>query len=49
MIKRLFASILLAAAGLANASGEGVAWDRFPTEKLADQASLQHGAKLFVN
>jgi ubiquinol-cytochrome c reductase cytochrome c1 subunit len=49
MIKRLFASILLAAAGFANAASDGVAWDRFPTEKLADQPSLQHGAKLFVN
>jgi ubiquinol-cytochrome c reductase cytochrome c1 subunit len=49
MIKRLLASILLAAAGIANAAGDGVAWDRFPTEKLADQASLQNGAKLFVN
>jgi ubiquinol-cytochrome c reductase cytochrome c1 subunit len=49
MIKRLFASLLLAVASLANASGEGVAWDSFPTEKLADQVALQHGAKLFVN
>jgi ubiquinol-cytochrome c reductase cytochrome c1 subunit len=49
MIKRLLASILLAAAGIANAASEGVAWDRFPTEKLADQAALQNGAKLFVN
>ncbi len=49
MIKRLLASILLAAAGIANAAGDGVAWDRFPTDKLADQASLQNGAKLFVN
>mgnify|MGYP006376805595 FL=1 len=49
MIKRLLASVLLAAAGMAHAAGEGVAWDRFPTEKLADQASLQNGAKLFVN
>ena len=49
IIKRLLASLLLVAAGIANAAGEGVAWDRFPTEKLADQASLQNGAKLFVN
>jgi ubiquinol-cytochrome c reductase cytochrome c1 subunit len=49
MIKRLLVCVLLAAAGLAHAAGDGVAWDRFPTEKLADQPSLQHGAKLFVN
>ena len=49
MIKRLLTSLLLAFAGMAHAASEGVAWDRFPTEKLADQASLQNGAKLFVN
>ena len=37
MIKRLLASILLAAAGIANTASDGVAWDRFPTEKLADR------------
>ncbi len=31
------------------AASEGVAWDKFPTEKLTDQAALQNGAKLFVN
>jgi ubiquinol-cytochrome c reductase cytochrome c1 subunit len=49
MIKRLLASVMLAVAGIASAAGDGLAWDRFPTEKLADQASLQNGAKLFVN
>jgi ubiquinol-cytochrome c reductase cytochrome c1 subunit len=49
MIKKLLVSVLLAIAGVAHAAGDGVAWDRFPTEKLADQPSLQHGAKLFVN
>lgn len=34
---------------LANASGGGYPLDRFPTEKLTDQAALQNGAKLFVN
>ena len=33
----------------ARASSEGVAWDRFPTEKLTDLAALQNGAKLFAN
>ena len=45
-------SLLLA--GLASvtgawAAGDGVAWDRFPTQKLTDAAALQHGAKLFSN
>jgi ubiquinol-cytochrome c reductase cytochrome c1 subunit len=31
------------------ASEGGYAWDRFPTDKLTDVASLQNGAKLFVN
>ena len=34
---------------LAHASGGGYPLDRFPTEKLTDQAALQNGAKLFVN
>ena len=33
----------------AHASGGGVPLDRFPTDKLNDQAALQNGAKLFVN
>jgi ubiquinol-cytochrome c reductase cytochrome c1 subunit len=45
-------SLLLA--GLASVTGawaasDGVAWDRFPTQKLTDAAALQHGAKLFSN
>jgi ubiquinol-cytochrome c reductase cytochrome c1 subunit len=51
MIKRVIAA-LLAAFGLsaaALAAEGGIAWDRFPVEKLADNASLQRGAKLFVN
>ena len=32
-----------------SASEGGVAWDKFPTAKLTDVASLQNGAKLFVN
>ncbi len=36
-------------AGPAAAAGGGIAWDKFPTEKITDNASLQHGAKLFVN
>ncbi len=33
----------------AAAAAGGVAWDRFPVEKLTDDAALQNGARLFVN
>ena len=33
----------------AQASSEGPAWDKFPTERMNDVAALQTGAKLFVN
>jgi ubiquinol-cytochrome c reductase cytochrome c1 subunit len=49
MIKKLFAAVLFALAGAVHAAGGGVAWDRFDTNKLADRAALQNGAKLFVN
>ena len=51
LMKRFIASLLVAFsfAGAAFAQEGGPAWDKFPTEKLTDQASLQHGAKLFVN
>jgi ubiquinol-cytochrome c reductase cytochrome c1 subunit len=49
MLKKLLVSVLVACAGAVQAAGGGIAWDHFPTEKLADRASLQHGAKLFVN
>jgi ubiquinol-cytochrome c reductase cytochrome c1 subunit len=49
MIKKLLVSLLVAFAGAVQAAGGGVAWDKFPTEKLSDQAALQNGAKLFVN
>jgi len=52
MIKQVLKSIvlsLLVAAGASQASEGGLAWDKFPVEKLTDNASLQHGAKLFVN
>ena len=34
---------------VASASEGGMAWDKFPVEKMTDVASLQNGAKLFVN
>src|SRR3569832_1454649 len=44
--------ILLALVGLSTqalASEGGVAWDKFPEDKVTDIISLQHGAQLFVN
>lgn len=35
--------------GQAVAAASNVALDKFPKQKLSDQAALQHGAKLFVN
>ncbi len=55
MIKRiaaLLASLAACAALLApaaHAAGGGIAWDKFPAEKLQDTAALQRGAQLFVN
>ncbi len=50
-MKKLILSLLagLSIFGGAQASSEGPAWDKFPTERLTDMAALQHGAKLFVN
>lgn len=51
MMKKIIASLLtsLALASGAWANTGGMAWDKFPAEKMQDQAALQHGAKLFVN
>lgn len=43
----LFAA--LSFAGSVFASEGGVAWDKFPKERVTDLAALQNGAKLFVN
>jgi ubiquinol-cytochrome c reductase cytochrome c1 subunit len=50
-MKKLIAILLatLGFVGSAQAAGDGIAWDKFPTEKMSDMASLQNGAKLFVN
>lgn len=50
-MKRLFALMfaLLAFSGAVRAAGDGIPWDRFPVSKMNDVASLQNGAKLFVN
>ena len=47
LILVLLASLCMASQ--ASAAEGGVAWDKFPTAKLTDVASLQNGAKLFVN
>ena len=54
-MKKLFLALSLAFAaalsifGGAHAASDGVAWDKFPQEKMNDQAALQNGARLFVN
>ena len=52
MMKRILQSLLVSlmlATGAAHAAGGGIAWDKFPVDKLTDDAALQNGAKLFVN
>ena len=46
-LKSLALSLLLVAG--AQAAEGGLAWDKFPVEKVTDNAALQNGAKLFVN
>ena len=36
-------------AGSVHAAGGGIAWDKFPMERMNDMAALQNGAKIFVN
>ncbi|WP_298233742.1 cytochrome c1 [uncultured Azohydromonas sp.] len=50
-MKKFILSLLasLAMATSAFAAGGGIAWDKFPADKLNDVAALQNGAKLFVN
>lgn len=48
LITRLLA-VLAFVTGVAHAAEGGIAWDRFPAQKLQDVAALQNGAKLFVN
>ena len=47
LILALLASLTMATSSFA--SSDGVAWDKFPTERVTDLAALQNGAKLFVN
>lgn len=47
LILWLFAGLLLASG--AQAAGGGIAWDKFPKDRVTDVAALQRGAKLFAN
>jgi ubiquinol-cytochrome c reductase cytochrome c1 subunit len=40
---------LLSLSSTAMASEGGIAWDKFPQDKLTDVSALQNGAKVFVN
>jgi ubiquinol-cytochrome c reductase cytochrome c1 subunit len=50
-LKKLILALVsaLALCGPALAAGGGIAWDKFPTERLTDLSALQNGAKLFAN
>jgi ubiquinol-cytochrome c reductase cytochrome c1 subunit len=52
MIKKILLTLLATLTlglGGARAAGGGIAWDKFPAERVTDLAALQNGAKLFVN
>jgi len=51
-MKKLLLSLLAALSfgvGQVQAAGDGIAWDRFPKERVNDLAALQNGARLFAN
>jgi ubiquinol-cytochrome c reductase cytochrome c1 subunit len=51
-MKKILLTLLAAlsfGAGSSFAAGGGIAWDKFPKERVTDMAALQNGAKLFVN
>ena len=53
-MKKLILSLLTVLALVSGTSGVraaegGIAWDKFPAERVTDMAALQNGAKLFVN
>lgn len=49
MLALLGLTLSLGMAGRAAAAGDGIPWDKFPTERATDVAALQNGAKIFVN
>jgi len=50
-MKKLLACLIavLSLAGPLHAAGGGVAWDKFPDDRVTNLAALQNGAKLFSN
>ncbi len=50
-MKKIILSLLtaLCLGPAAWAAGDGIAWDKFPKERVNDLGALQRGAKLFVN
>jgi ubiquinol-cytochrome c reductase cytochrome c1 subunit len=50
-MKKLILTLLaaLSLSGSAFAASDGIAWDKFPKEKVTDLAALQNGARLFTN
>ena len=49
LLRLLLAFGIVLSATPAMAAGEGYIWDKFPPSKMTDLASLQNGAKVFVN
>jgi ubiquinol-cytochrome c reductase cytochrome c1 subunit len=51
LVSKVATALALSLCCIAGASANegGVAWDKFPTDKMSDIAALQNGAKLFVN
>lgn len=50
LLKRLLAALALALSlGPVAANEAGYPWDKFPASKMTDMASLQNGARVFVN
>ena len=49
-LKKLLLALLASVSVVsAHAAAEGIAWDKFPTERVTDLPALQRGAKTFVN
>ncbi|HZG69505.1 MAG TPA: cytochrome c1, partial [Herpetosiphonaceae bacterium] len=49
LLRLLFAVGIALHVNPALAAGGGYLWDKFPPAKMTDLASLQNGAKVFVN
>jgi ubiquinol-cytochrome c reductase cytochrome c1 subunit len=50
ILKKLLLALLASlSVASAHAAAEGIAWDKFPAERVTDLPALQRGAKTFVN